>query len=130
MPKSSLHLHSTILAIVYIIYTLLKTIKGTLVRNVISGLPYMLHLRILYASRRLFRLHNTTWLHDLYGEDNASTYRFASIPPYQDWIYRFAKTCTIFALLTYKLMLPHSFTNNLPDLPYRSHTSDNNVSYS
>ena len=50
--------------------------------------------------------------------------------PHKDCIYRFAKTCAIFALITYKLMLTHYFTNNLHYLPYRSHTPDNNVSYS
>ena len=58
-----------------------------------------------------------SWLNELYGEDNAS----------KCWIYRFAKTCAIFALLTYKLMLTHYFTNNLPDLPCRSHTPDNTL---
>ena len=87
-------------------------------------------LCILYASRGLFKLRNKSWLNYMYGEDNASKCRCASIPPYKDWIYRFAKTCAIFALLTYKIMLTHSFTNNLPDLPYRSHTPDKNVSYS
>ena len=71
-----------------------------------------------------------SWLNDLYGEDNASKCRCASIPPYKDWIYRFTKTCAIFALLTYKLMLTYSFTNNLSGLPYRSHTPDNDLSYS
>ena len=83
----------------------------------------------MYASWGLFNLRNKSCLNDLNGEDNASKCRYASIPPYKDWIYRFAKTCAIFALLTYKLMLTHYFTNNLPDLPYRSHTVDNNVSY-
>ena len=88
-------------------------------------------LCILYASRGLLKLRNKSWLNDHYGEDNASNGRCASIPPYKDWIYRFAKTCAIFALsLTYKLMVTHSFTNNLPDLPHRSHSPDNNVSYS
>ena len=87
-------------------------------------------LCILYASRGLFKLRNKSWLNDLYGEDNDSKCRCASILPYKDWIYRFAKTCAIFALLPYKLMLTHSFTNNLSDLPYRSHIPDNNVSYS
>ena len=87
-------------------------------------------LCIMYASRGLFKLCNKSWFSDLYAEDNAFKCRCASIPPYKDWIYRFAKTCAIFVLLTYKPMLTHSFTNNLPDLPYRSHTPDNNVSYS
>ena len=87
-------------------------------------------LCMLYASRGSFTLRSKLWLNDRYGEDNACKCTCASIPPYKDWIYRLAKTCAIFALLTYKLMLTHYFTNNLPDLPYRSHTPDNNVSYS
>ena len=87
-------------------------------------------LCILYASRGLFKLRDKSWLNDLYREDIASKCRCASIPPYKDWIYRFAKTCAIIDLLTYKLMFTHYVTNNLYDLPYRSHTPDNNVSYS
>ena len=99
------------------------------------GVSYLVYhtyyiLCIMYASRGLFKLRNKSWFNDLYAEDNASKCRCASIPTYEDWIYRFSKTCANFALLTYKLMLTHSFTNNMPDLPYRSHTPDSNVSYS
>ena len=61
--------------------------------------------------------------HNNYGDMDAHYYK--------DCIYRFAKTCAIVALLTYnKIMSTHYFTNNLQDLAYRSHTPDNNVSYS
>ena len=59
-------------------------------------------LCIMYASWGLFNLRNKSWLNGLNSEDNASKCRYASISPYKDWIYRFAKTCAIFALLTYK----------------------------
>ena len=81
-------------------------------------------LCIMYASRGLFKLRNNSWLNDLYGEDNASKCRCASIPQYKDWIYRFAKTCAIFALLTYKSitclasLIVHTFlttTSHTPD---------------
>ncbi len=59
---------------------------------------------MLYASRGLSKLRKTSWLNDLYSEDNASKCRRASTPPYDDWIYWFTNTCAIFALLTKKLM--------------------------
>ena len=63
-----------------------------------------------YASSGLSKLHKKSWLKDFNCEDNASkcTCVCASTPLYKDWIYRFTKTCAIFALLTYKLMLTHS----------------------
>ena len=69
-------------------------------------------------------------LKDVYGEENASKCRRASPPPNMDWIFRLCKTCPIFALLTYKLLLTHYVTNNLYDLPYRSHTPGNDLAYS
>ena len=66
----------------------------------------------------------------MYAEDNASKCRRASLPPNMDWIYRHRKTCPIFALLTYILLLTHYFTNNLYGLTYRSHMPDNDVAYS
>ena len=87
---------------------------------------------MLYGSRWLFKLRNKSLLNYIFGEDNASKCRWASIPQYKDWIYKFTKTCAIliFALLMYTLMLTHYFTNDLSGLTYRSHTPDNDLSYS
>ena len=91
-------------------------------REHMVGTAYLVYhacytLCILYASRGLFKLCNKSRLHDLYGEDNATKRRCASIPPYKDCIYWFTKTCTIFAMLSYKLMIIKSFTNNLYPWP-------------
>ena len=102
--------------------------KGTHVRNVVSGLPYML----------LHSMHSVCQYG--YVISHGCVIPMAKImpvcvdvlpyPPFKDLIYRFTKTCVIFALLTYKLMLTHYFTNNLSVLPYRSRTPDNDVSHS
>ena len=87
-------------------------------------------LCMLYVSRGVPKLRKKSLLNDLYGEDNASTSRCASTLPYKDWLYWFIKTCAIFAVLTYNLMLTNSFTNNVYDLPYRPHNPDIEVAYS
>ena len=62
--------------------------------------------------------------------------RIRGVLLYKDWIYWFTKTCAIFVLLTYNLMLTNSFINNLYDLPYRPtlltstcHTADARLWY-
>ena len=52
-------------------------------------------------------------MNELYCEYNDSKCKCARTPPYKDRIYWFAKTCTMFALLSYKFMIINSFTYNL-----------------
>ena len=65
----------------------------------------MLHFIHAVVSRGVSKLRKESWLNDVYREDNASTCRRASTPPYKDWIYWFTKTCAISAVLTDNLML-------------------------
>ena len=53
---------------------------------------------IVHASRRIYKVRNKSWLNDLHGEDNVSSCGYASIPPYNDWIYWFTNTCAMIAL--------------------------------
>ena len=97
------------------------------------GMAYLVIHVTLYAfctSRGCLKLRNKSWLNDLYGEDNVSKCRCASVPPYNDFIYWFIKPCTIFALLSYKFMIINSFTNNLYGLPCGSHTRSSDMAYS
>ena len=87
-------------------------------------------LCIMYGSRGLFKLRHKSWLNHIHGEDNAYKCRCASTSPHTGWNYWFTETCTIFALLSYKFMIIHYFTNNLSGLPSSSHTPDSDMPYS
>ena len=95
--------------------------------NNLTRLPPKQQLSWLRTMKPLLR--KKSLLNDIYGGDNASKCRCASTPQYKDWVYWITKTCAIFALLTYNLMLTNYFSNNLYDLPDRPHTPDIDVAF-
>ena len=85
-------------------------------------------LRMLYASRGLGKVRHG-WMISMVKTNHLSV-DVHQHPHIRIRYIFFSKTCAIFALLSYKLILSNYFTNNLYALPYRSQTPDNDLAYS
>ena len=86
-------------------------------------------LFIRYVTRGIFKVRNTSWLNDLYGEDNVSRVGVHQYPHIRIEFIGLPKRCAMIVLLIYKLMLTHFFTNNLYGLPYRPYPPGSDVAY-